>query len=55
MTCVGPTQITLSETELKGLLKIAFNQLAQSKPDRYQRRNALASIENIQRELGMRC
>jgi len=43
-----------NENELHALLRNAFNELAKSKPDTYQRRNALASIENIQNELGSR-
>ncbi len=43
-----------NESELHGLLRNAFNELARSKPDTHQRRNALASIENIQREIGLR-
>lgn len=37
-----------SENELHGLLRMVFNELAKSEPNTYQRRNALASIENIQ-------
>lgn len=40
-----------NKTELHALLKEAFNELARSEPDTYQRRNALASIENIQSKL----
>ncbi len=40
--------------ELHSLLRVAFNELAKSNPNTYQRRNALASIENIQTELGAR-
>ncbi len=40
--------------ELQSMLRNAFNELAKSNPDTYQRRNALASIENIQVELGAR-
>jgi len=40
-----------NEIELYGLLSEVFNELARSEPDTYQRRNALASIENIQREI----
>ncbi len=40
--------------ELHSLLRVDFNELAKSNPDTYQRRNALASIENIQVELGAR-
>lgn len=43
-----------NENELRGLLREAFNELARSKPDTHQRRNALASIENIQHELSLR-
>ncbi len=43
-----------NENELRGLLRNAFNELARSEPDTHQRRNALASIENIQREIGSR-
>ncbi|PCJ99987.1 MAG: hypothetical protein COA45_04010 [Zetaproteobacteria bacterium] len=41
-----------NETELGAILREAFNELARSKPNSHQRRNALASIENIQREIG---
>lgn len=41
----------LNENELHALLRHAFNELAKSNSDTHQRRNALASIENIQREL----
>lgn len=41
-----------NESELHGLLRNAFNELAQSEPNSMERRNALASIENIQREIG---
>ncbi len=40
-----------SKTELYTLLREVFNELARSEPDNHQRRNALASIENIQAEL----
>ena len=43
-----------SKTELYALLREAFNELARSKPDTHQRRNALASIENIEREIYVR-
>lgn len=43
-----------SKTELHGLLREMFNELAKSNPNTHQRRNALASIENIQREIGSR-
>lgn len=41
----------MNEGELKGLLGKIFNELAQSEPHSAKRRNALASIENIEREL----
>lgn len=41
----------LNENELRALLRHAFNELAKSNRDTHQRRNALASIENIQNEL----
>ena len=37
-----------NKNELHALLREAFNELARSEPDTYQRRNALASLENIQ-------
>ncbi len=43
-----------NENELRGLLREAFNELAKSDTDSHQRRNALASLENIQIELGVR-
>ena len=43
-----------SENELHGLLREAFNELAKSGFGSYERRNALASIENIQNELALR-
>jgi hypothetical protein len=43
-----------NKTELHVLLRYSFNELAKSSPDTHQRTNALASIENIQRELGSR-
>ncbi len=43
-----------NESELYSLLREAFNELSGSDPDTYQRRNALASIENIQTEIGAR-
>lgn len=42
------------ETELYALLREVFNELARSEPDSHERRNALASIENIQREISSR-
>lgn len=44
----------LNDDELRGLLRHAFNELAKSNADTHQRRNALASIENIQNELASR-
>lgn len=43
-----------NKNELHALLREALNELARSEPDTYQRRNALASIENIQSELASR-
>lgn len=43
-----------NESELYSLLREAFNELARSEPDSHHRRNALASIENVQREIGSR-
>lgn len=43
-----------NENELRGLLSNAFNELAKSELGSHERRNALASIENIQNELGLR-
>lgn len=43
-----------SEAELRGLLREAFNDLAKSSPFSHERRDALASIENIQSELTSR-
>lgn len=45
---------TKNENELHGLLRNAFNELARSEPNTMERTNALASIENIQREIGSR-
>ena len=42
------------EKELHAILRAAFNELAKSNPYSHQRRNSLASIENIQREIGSR-
>ena len=41
-----------NKNELHAILRNAFNELAQSEPNSMERRNALASIENIQREIG---
>ena len=43
-----------NESELHGYLRNAFNELAKSNPHTMARRNTLASIENIQREIGSR-
>ena len=43
-----------SEGELRGLYRMAFNALVQSTPESAQRRNALASLENISREINQR-
>lgn len=43
-----------NKNELHILLRESFNELAKSNPKTHERRNALASIENIQRELGSR-
>lgn len=45
---------TKSTSELHGMLRACFNELVMSSPDSHQHRNALASIKNIQQELGMR-
>ena len=42
---------TKSGDELHALLRHAFNELAKSKLYSHEQRNALASIENIQREI----
>lgn len=44
----------LKETELRGLMRDVFNALARSEPDSPERRNALASLDNIQAELASR-
>ena len=43
-----------TKTELRGLLREGFNELARSEFGSHQRRNAFASIENIQNELNLR-
>jgi hypothetical protein len=40
-----------NENELRGLLRMAFNELAKSDFGTHERRNALASLENIENEL----
>lgn len=44
----------LTLSELQGLFRRIFNELAQSDPGTPQRRNSLASLENIQREIDRR-
>jgi len=44
----------LTLSELQGLFRRIFNELAQSDLGTPQRRNSLASLENIQRELNSR-
>jgi len=46
--------VAKNENELHILLRESFNELAKSNANTHERRNALASIENIQRELGSR-
>ena len=43
-----------NKNELSAILRVAFNELVRSEPDSHERRNALASIENIRTELGAR-
>ena len=43
-----------SEDELRGLYRKVFNALVQSAPESAGRRNALASLENISREINQR-
>ena len=45
---------TKNERELYAILREAFNELAKSDMQTHQRRNALASIENIQREISLK-
>ncbi|UWQ31632.1 hypothetical protein K3555_13625 [Leisingera sp. M527] len=44
----------LSDNELRGLLRKAFNALAASAPNTLERRNALATLETLQAELNAR-
>ncbi|MCR9087554.1 MAG: hypothetical protein NXH97_12520 [Rhodobacteraceae bacterium] len=44
----------LTEAELRGLMRETFNALARSEPGSPERRNALASLENVQAELACR-
>ncbi|WP_299077306.1 hypothetical protein [uncultured Paraglaciecola sp.] len=43
-----------NKNELHILLRESFNELAKSNANTHERRNALASIENIQREISSR-
>lgn len=43
-----------NKNELHVLLRKSFNELVKSNPHTHQRTNALASIENIKREIGLR-
>jgi len=45
---------TKTTNELRGILRECFNAMAKSTKDSPERSNALASIENVQRELGLR-
>ena len=40
-----------TKTELYALHRDVFNALVQSKPNTHERRNAMASLENIEREI----
>ncbi len=44
----------LNDLELHGLYRKIFNELVQSDPDTAQRRNSLASLENLLREINQR-
>ncbi len=44
----------LNDSELHGLYRAIFNELVQSEPDTAQRRNSLASLENLRREINQR-
>jgi len=43
-----------SKEELQGLYRRIFNELAQSNPNTIQHMNALASLENIRREIAFK-
>ncbi len=43
----NPNNFSKDHSEMYSLLRETFNELARSEPDTHQRRNALASIENI--------
>jgi len=47
-------QAAKSKSELYALLREVFNELAISEPDSHERRNALASLENIEKEIASR-
>jgi hypothetical protein len=42
-----------NKAELHGMLRKAFNALANSEPDTQEYRNALGTIENIQRKMSL--
>ena len=44
----------LNDSELNELFRAIFNELVQSEPDTAQRRNSLASLENLRREINQR-
>jgi hypothetical protein len=46
--------VAKNENELRGLLRMAFNELSKSDFGTHERRNALASLENIENELASR-
>jgi len=43
-----------NDSELRGLYSKTFNALIQSAPESPERRNALASLENLSREINQR-
>lgn len=45
---------TRTTDELHALIRVLFNELANSAPESAERRNALASLENVQAELACR-
>lgn len=45
---------TRSTRELHALIRVLFNELANSAPESAERRNALASLENVHAELACR-
>ena len=45
---------TKSNNELYSLLRESFNIIANSQPESHERRNAVASIENIKKEISSR-